>query len=64
MPAPADDRYYGGKPGSARKAFDAMVKQYGPAEGERIYKALLQKRRAAGKRAGLAAALARRSGKR
>lgn len=40
-----DDRFFGGKKGSAAKAKAGMAKQYGLSEGTRIYHALLQKRK-------------------
>lgn len=46
MPKPADDQYFGGKPGSAGKAYAALVKQYGLAKGAEVYFALIAKRKA------------------
>jgi hypothetical protein len=48
MPRPSEDRWFGGKAGSAAKAYRAMVDRYGAEKGERVYQALLTKRRAQG----------------
>jgi hypothetical protein len=36
-PDPGDDTYFGGKPGAAKEAFEAMKKQYGDEKGEEVY---------------------------
>jgi hypothetical protein len=51
MPSRTDDQWFGGKRGASRKAYDALVKQYGLSKGEQVYQALLQKRKALKKRA-------------
>lgn len=42
-PDAGDDEYFGGKPGSARKAFEAMVDQYGQKKAEEVYYATRNK---------------------
>lgn len=44
MPSAADDRYFGGKGGSA-KAHAAMVKQYGSKKAEQVYHATMNKKK-------------------
>lgn len=46
MPLSTEDRFFGGKKGAAEKAHAAIIKQYGMAEGTRIFYALLNKRKA------------------
>jgi hypothetical protein len=45
MPLASYDRYFGGKKRAAEKAHKGMIKQYGYAEGTRIFYALLADRR-------------------
>lgn len=52
MPLGRYDRYFGGRDGAASRARAGMRSHYGPDEGERIFNALLAKRRAQGKDAG------------
>jgi hypothetical protein len=42
-PDPGDDSYFGGKPGAAKEAFEAMKKQYGDEKGEEVYYATRNK---------------------
>lgn len=46
MPRAAEDNLFGGKRGSAAKAYTAIIGQYGLAKGEQVYAALVNKRRA------------------
>lgn len=43
MPKRGEDEFFGGKPGAARKAFDAMVKTYGRKDAEHVYNARIAK---------------------
>lgn len=36
-PDAGDDQYFGGKPGSSKKAYDSMIEQYGKEKGEEVY---------------------------
>lgn len=56
MPLHGYDHLAGGKKGSAAKTRAAMIDQYGPEEGERVFYKWLNKRRKQGKgqRGGLA----------
>lgn len=49
MPADRYDHLFGAKKGSANRALEELVKQYGHAEGTRIFYALANDRRKAGK---------------
>lgn len=42
-PDAGDDEYFGSKPGSAKKTFDNIVKEYGHDKGEEVYYALRNK---------------------
>lgn len=42
-PDAGDDEYFGGEAGSARKAYDSMIKQYGKEKGEEVYYATRNK---------------------
>jgi len=44
-PEPGDDQYFGGEAGSAKKAFEAMKKQYGDEKGEEVYYATRNKKK-------------------
>lgn len=46
-PDAGDDQYFGGKPGSAKKAYNAMVKQYGKEKAEEVYYATRNKHKTA-----------------
>lgn len=48
MPIAKYDKNFGGKPGSAQKAHDAMAKEYGAKEGESVFYAKKNKNKAAG----------------
>jgi hypothetical protein len=50
MPLSKYDKQFGGKPGSAAKAYKAMAKQYGAKKGEQVFYATKNKRKSAGKR--------------
>lgn len=45
MPLSKYNSSFGGKPGSAEKAHSAMVQQYGPEKGERVFYATKNKRK-------------------
>jgi hypothetical protein len=45
MPMRQYNVLFGGKKGSAKKAHDAMVKEYGTKKGERVFYALTNKRK-------------------
>ena len=45
MPSDREDALFGGKRGSARKAYAAIIERYGPRKGEGVYFALVAKRR-------------------
>lgn len=45
MPRPGDDKFFGGKPGAARKAFSSMVKSYGRKDAEHVYNARIAKQK-------------------
>lgn len=47
-PDAGDDQYFGGKPGSAKKAFDSMIDQYGKEKGEEVYYATRNKHKKKG----------------
>lgn len=49
MPVDAYDKWFGAKEGSANKALTGLVKQYGAAEGTRVFYALLNDRKEAKK---------------
>lgn len=49
-PDPGDDAYFGGKPGAAKEAFDAMKKQYGDEKGEEVYYATRNKHKGKSKK--------------
>lgn len=53
MPVSDYDRWHGGKPGSAAKARRALKKTYGAEKGERVFWALTNDRRKAGKGEGM-----------
>lgn len=53
MPLSAYDRFYGGKRGSAAKALRGMQDTYGTAKGKRVFYALMNDRRRAGKGDGM-----------
>lgn len=44
-PDPGDDAYFGGEHGSAKKAYDSMVQQYGKDKGEEVYYATRNKKK-------------------
>jgi hypothetical protein len=44
-PDPGDDTYFGGEAGSSRKAYDAMIKEYGHEKGEEVYYATRNKKK-------------------
>lgn len=44
-PDAGDDSYFGGKPGSAKKAYDSMIKEYGKEKGEEVYYATRNKKK-------------------
>ncbi|HXG17172.1 MAG TPA: hypothetical protein VNK50_13050 [Calidithermus sp.] len=46
MPLSRYDRYFGGQKGAAAKAHAAMVEQYGPEKGERVFYATVNKAKA------------------
>ena len=51
MPKSSEDRYFGGEPGSAAKAFQSMQRTYGRKDGEHVYYATIaKKKRRDGKR--------------
>jgi len=45
MPLSKENAAFGGAPGSAAKAHDAMVKEYGAKEGERVFYATINKKK-------------------
>lgn len=47
-PEPGDDAYFGGKPGAAKEAYDAMVKEYGKEKGESVFFATRNKHKGKG----------------
>lgn len=49
MPLDREDHYFGKKKGSANKALAGLVKQYGYEKGHRIFYAMLNDRKKAGK---------------
>ncbi len=51
MPMSKYNSYFGGKPGAASKAMEAMQKEYGPDKGEHIFYALKNKRKKMGRSA-------------
>jgi hypothetical protein len=44
MPLYKYDKEFGGKPGSAEKAHEAMQKEYGPKKGESVFYATKNKK--------------------
>lgn len=50
MPLRIYDELFGGKPGSAREAHAAMVKQYGAKRGNSVFYATIAKRKNARKK--------------
>jgi hypothetical protein len=50
MPLSKYNPFFGGKEGSATKAHDAMVKEYGPEKGERVFYATKNRNKSQGKR--------------
>ena len=38
-----DDRFFGGRPGAAKRALEQMRKAYGPKDGEHVYRARIAK---------------------
>lgn len=49
-PEPGDDAYFGGKPGAAKEAYEAMKKQYGDEKGEEVYYATRNKHKGKSKK--------------
>ena len=49
MPLAKYDKNFGGKPGAATEAHDAMVKKYGPEKGKQVFYGKKNKNKAAGK---------------
>lgn len=47
MPLSQYDRYFGNTKGAARKALDAMRREYGAEKGERVFYATVAKRKKA-----------------
>ena len=45
MPMSNYDQYFGGEPGSAQKAYDAMVQEYGEEKGKSVFYATLNKKK-------------------
>jgi hypothetical protein len=39
------DKYFGGKPGSAKKAYDSMIDQYGEEKGKEVFYATMNKKK-------------------
>ena len=39
------DKYFGGKPGSAKKAYDSMIDQYGDEKGKEVFYATMNKKK-------------------
>ena len=44
MPISRYNRYFGGGPGAAQRALDAMKKTYGPKKGEHVFYGTVAKR--------------------
>jgi hypothetical protein len=59
MPIRKYDPYFG-KKGGAQKAYDSMVKQYGPKKGPQVFYGLVNKRKKRQSKGGLGQAMDRR----
>jgi len=49
LPLEQYDKYFGGKPGSAKKAATALKEEYGAEDGRRYFYAIVNKRKRGGK---------------
>ena len=49
MPVKTYNKYFGGKPGSAVKAYLAMIRQYGKEKGKSVFYATLNKKKSLAK---------------